>query len=297
MIARHEGSDATADVWAKIAAPLPKGVISWRQDGRPVTRDGKFFARFVSYIDAQFVRERLDSIVPGEWNLSLEMLPHMTTADADGVDNSGVAFKARLSVLGVSRECVGQGKDYKQAATDAFKRAAVRFGIGHELYDMDMLWVQMDGDGKYAKPVEDPQAAYDRKHGRKSEGEQSRPPRQNGADADSRPTGTTEGRPQSTTTHGDSPESNTERGTTSESKVPPCPKCGGRMYDNRAENAVRVAAGKKSRPDFKCADRACGEVIWPAPQRKASRKAAESEPANDVPPWDYEPPDEPEIPF
>jgi phage host-nuclease inhibitor protein Gam len=66
----------------------------------------------------------------------------------------------------VIREDVGTGKDYKQAATDAFKRAAVRFGIGHELYAYEQNWVQMDGDGKYAKPVEDPAVAYARRYGR-----------------------------------------------------------------------------------------------------------------------------------
>jgi hypothetical protein len=65
----------------------------------------------------------------------------------------------------VIREDVGTGKDYKQAATDAFKRAAVRFGIAHELYAYEQNWVQMDGDGKYAKPVEDPGVAYARRYG------------------------------------------------------------------------------------------------------------------------------------
>jgi hypothetical protein len=35
--------------------------LQWRQDGRPATRDGKHFARFVAFIDAQFVRERFDA--------------------------------------------------------------------------------------------------------------------------------------------------------------------------------------------------------------------------------------------
>lgn len=287
MIARHENNGAGSDdIWARIAAPLPREAISWRQDGRPVTRDGKNFARFVSYTDAQFVRERLDSVVPGEWNLTLDVLPLSVPADSDGViDSTPFAFKARLSILGVIREDVGVGRDYKQAATDAFKRAAMRFGVGHELYDMDMLWVQMDGDGKYAKPVEDPQAAYDRKHGSgaKKAGADS-PAQQSG-----RPTGTNGGAQAGESTPAPS------RAAAPAGDVPPCPKCGGRMYDNRAENATRIAAGKKARPDFKCAARACAEVIWPAPQRKASAKNAEAEPANDVPPWDYEPPDE--LPF
>ena len=288
MIARHEGSDATADVWAKIAAPLPKGVISWRQDGRPVTRDGKFFARFVSYIDAQFVRERLDSVVPGEWNLSLELLPLATHPDSDGVfDTTPYAFKARLSILGVSRECVGQGKDYKQAATDAFKRAAVRFGIGHELYDMDMLWVQMDGDGKYAKPVEDPQAAYDRKHGRKSNGNGAAPTQAapsiehdaSVADYTANADGATPGAVE-----------RAERPSVP-ADVPPCPKCGGKMWDNRL--------GKRNpkSPDFKCRDRSCDGVIWPPkPAKSRSNGKGWRPPAADAQPEQPAFVDEPEGP-
>ena len=40
MIARHETQMDRMDIWSKLAAPLPPGVISWRQDGRPIQRDG-----------------------------------------------------------------------------------------------------------------------------------------------------------------------------------------------------------------------------------------------------------------
>src|SRR5512133_1135913 len=161
MIARHEAHMEKSDIWSKLAGALPPGVISWRQDGKPTHRDGKYFARFVAYIEANTVRERLDSVVPGEWDLTLDLLPTIPGAESD----ASCSFKARLQILGVIREDVGTGKDYKQAATDAFKRAAVRFGIGHELYAYEQNWVQVDGDGKYAKPLEDPQTAYVRRYG------------------------------------------------------------------------------------------------------------------------------------
>src|SRR5512138_12096 len=161
MIARHETHMDKMDIWSKLSAPLPTGVISWRQDGKPVQRDGRFVARFVAYIDANTVRERLDSVVPGEWDLTLELLPTLAGPDENGEQTC--SFKARLQVLGVVREDVGTGRDYKQAATDAFKRAAVRFGIAHELYSYGQNWVELDGDGRYAKPVEDPAVVYARR--------------------------------------------------------------------------------------------------------------------------------------
>src|SRR5215210_8195061 len=165
MIARHEAQIEKTDIWSKLAAPLPSDVISWRQDGKPTSRDGRYFARFVAYIEANTVRERLDSVVPGEWDLTLDLLPPLPGTE-EGSDTSNCSFKARLQILGVIREDVGTGRDYKQAATDAFKRAAVRFGIAHELYAYEQNWVQMDGDGKYAKPIEDPAVTYARRYGR-----------------------------------------------------------------------------------------------------------------------------------
>ena len=128
MIARHDTHIEKADIWSRLAEPLPNGVVYWRQDGKVITRDGKYFARFVAYIEANTARERLDAVVPGEWDLTLELLPPLPVTD-DTADAGSCSFKARLQILGVIREDVGTGRDYKSAATDAFKRAAVRFGI------------------------------------------------------------------------------------------------------------------------------------------------------------------------
>src|SRR3982751_5068923 len=123
MIARQDAYIEKTDVWAKLSAPVPSGAISWRQDGKVTARDGKYFARFVAYIEANTVRERLDTVVPGEWDLTLELMPPIAGEDGEGTQCS---FKARLQILGVIREDVGTGRDYKQASTDAFKRGAVR---------------------------------------------------------------------------------------------------------------------------------------------------------------------------
>jgi hypothetical protein len=233
MIARHEAHMEKSDVWSKLAAALPVGVISWRQDGRAVQRDGKFLARFVAYIEANTVRERLDSVVPGEWDLTLELLPAL--AGGDESDAAVASFKARLQILGVVREDVGTGKDYKQAATDAFKRAAVRFGIAHELYAYEQNWVELDSDGKYAKPLEDPQAAYERRHGKRA----------------------TSAPAMKVVPTAEAPVAAQLEAPLSEAEAPSCPKCGGRMWDNRATKRNPKA------PDFKCRDRSCDGVIWP----------------------------------
>src|SRR5918997_2229449 len=233
MIARHETQMTRMDIWWKLAARFPAGVISWRQDGRPIQRDGKFFARFVAYVEANTVRERLDTVVPGEWDLTLDLLPPMPGAPGSvAEDETQVSFKARLQILGVIREDVGTGRDYKSAATDAFKRAAVRFGIAHELYSFEQNWVQIDGDGKYAKPLEDPAAAYARRQGRTGRTDAARTdtPRGDRTDAPRANAGTDAEVPQTIVTDG--PEAAVAAGPRA-SDEPSCPKCGGRMGDNR----------------------------------------------------------------
>src|SRR6187551_1995038 len=251
MIARHETHLDKTDIWSALSAPLPPGVISWRQDGRPISRDGRHIARFVAYIEANTVRERLDAVVPGEWDLTLELLPPVTGLDEDA-NQGACSFKARLQILGVIREDVGTGKDYKQAATDAFKRAAVRFGIAHELYAYEQNWVQMDGDGKYAKPIEDPAVTYARRYGHprvaSAPGEETSAPVEGVADVP----------------------------VVEDASVPPvlgplasdeptCPKCGGRMWDNR------VTKRNPKAPDYKCRDRSCDGVIWPPKPGKVEK--------------------------
>ncbi|MDP9205571.1 MAG: Rad52/Rad22 family DNA repair protein [Gemmatimonadota bacterium] len=233
MIARQDAYIEKTDVWAKLSAPVPSGVISWRQDGKVAARDSKYFARFVAYIEANTVRERLDTVVPGEWDLTLELLPAVPGEDGEGVQCS---FRARLQILGVIREDVGTGRDYKQASTDAFKRAAVRFGIGHELYAYEQNWVEMDSDGKYAKPLEDPQVAYMRRYGS--------------------PASATAGAEPAASGNG-TPETAPPGSLLTDMELVSCPKCGGRMWDNR------VTKRNPKAPDYKCQNRSCDGVIWP----------------------------------
>jgi hypothetical protein len=253
-IGRQDAYTEKTDVWAKLAAPVAAGVISWRQDGKVTARDGKYFARFVAYIEANTVRERLDSVVPGEWDLTMELLP--PAASYEGAEGMECSFKARLQILGVIREDVGHGRDYKQASTDAFKRAAVRFGIGHELYAYEQNWVELDGDGKYAKPVEDPQAAYVRRFGRpqlvKQEGVggEARSQSQT-APASATPPSTPA--PPAVRDPLEPPKS-----LLTDTEIVSCPKCGGRCWDNRLTKRNPKA------PDYKCQNRSCDGVIWPA---------------------------------
>jgi hypothetical protein len=147
------------------------------------------------------VRQRLDAVVPGEWDLTLEVLPP-----------SVVGFKARLQILGVIREMAAIGNDYPHAAVKAFFGAARLFGVEVRA---------PDATTRHETPKPGPVAEALPKN------EPALPPRQE-------------------------PPVRAEADDEEE-----CPKCGGRMWDNRATKRNPKA------PDFKCRDRSCDGVIWP----------------------------------
>jgi hypothetical protein len=238
----------TETIWTRLAAPIDPARIAWRQDGKVTKRGEKFIARFVPYIEANTVRQRLDDVAPG-WSSRLKTLD--AAGDSDGTPMQ--AFRCVLTIKPVgetptnwaTREDVGQGSDYKSAATDAFKRAGVRFGIGQELYEMEMIWVEMDGDGKYAKPIEDPAEVYAKLLKKNGSGEQRRdPPKAHRA----------------TTSSPASSATSTVRSTGSAPNgVPDCPACLGAMWDNRAKK--RSGEFKATAADFVCRDKACGASL------------------------------------
>lgn len=230
----------------KLSAPLKPEEVEMRQDGRAVERRGKYYARFVPYTTAQAIRRRLDDNFPGQW--SFDVLPLPELGDDDGRPLHAVKGVLRIEAdqFQVSRADVGQGADWKVAATDAFKRAAQRLGIGNELYEMEQVWVEVDSNGKYPKPVEDPVD----KLFRMLKGEK---PEVIVADTPAPPSS------QAAAPNDAKADAKTD--------VPPCPDCGGRMWDNRKDKRNPRA------PDFKCRDTSCKGVIWPSKQKSGNTAA------------------------
>ncbi len=254
MIARHDAPTSLdkPNLWSALAAPLDADATAWRPEGDPVARDGGWYVRYVAHPGANAVRERLDRVVPGEWDLTLELLPPLPARAGEPPE---CAFKARLQILGVIREDVGTGRDYKSAANDALARAAVRFGIGHELNDREPNWVVVDGP-ELARPVDAPAAADAR---RAAAADTRRP-----AAAPARPA-----QPEPVLADATSDDAGSDASVSPATDDPACPKCSGRMWDNRLTKRNPKA------PDFKCRDRSCDGVVWPA----RPGESAEPEPA------------------
>lgn len=88
-------------------------------------------ASLVCYLQHTDVYTRIESVDP---NWQSQIL---------SVDWVGEACftRMRLTILGVSRENVGEGNDPKSSASDAIKRCAMLFGVGRYLYDAETVWV------------------------------------------------------------------------------------------------------------------------------------------------------------
>jgi hypothetical protein len=127
----------------KLAEEFPKEAVSWRAQN--VKSDGTS-ALALAYIDARDVMRRLDEAVgPENWQDSYSETPRGRVI---------CSISVRLGPDWISKSDGAGETDVegeKGAISDAFKRAAVKWGIGRYLYDLDAPWVpceSYDAGGK-----------------------------------------------------------------------------------------------------------------------------------------------------
>jgi len=129
------------DIFTRLAEPFDPSVVSWRVGS---TNRRKFEAnqakerkgQALAYIDARDVMQRLDDVVtPAGWQARYVPMANGTTCCEIGVKIDGEwIWKANgAGATDVEGE--------KGAYSDAFKRAAVLWGIGQYLYDVKAPWL------------------------------------------------------------------------------------------------------------------------------------------------------------
>lgn len=140
-----------SEIFDQLKAPFPPDRISWRVGS---TTQDKTRGLAFGYIDARDVMERLDEVAgPENWQCRY---PH---ANGKTVCDIGVNVGALLGLGQTEPDWVwkadGAGDSDIEAAkgalSDAFKRAAVRWGIGRYLYDVPSVWVEIEPAGKSYK--------------------------------------------------------------------------------------------------------------------------------------------------
>lgn len=115
--------DSYRDAAIHLRRPFTAEAVKWKvQTGTLV----------VPHIDARLAIERLNLVIPAKWSDEYESL------------TGGEGLLCRLSVDGITRLDVGSGYKGKGLFSDAFKRAAVKFGVGVSLYALKKLWLETD---------------------------------------------------------------------------------------------------------------------------------------------------------
>lgn len=131
------------DIFERLRAPFPPDRVSWRIGS---TTQDKKKGMALAYIDARDVMDRLDEVVgPGNWQ---DRYPHAAGKTVCEID---IYIEGRGWVTKSDGAGDSDVEAEKGALSDAFKRAAVRWGIGRYLYDVASVWVEIEAAGRSFK--------------------------------------------------------------------------------------------------------------------------------------------------
>lgn len=126
-------------------AEFPKGDVHWR--AQTLTKDGTK-AMALAYIDARDVMDRLDAICgAGNWQDSYTetQTGRVICTISININGEWISKSDGAGATGMEGE--------KGGISDAFKRAAVKWGIGRYLYDCETPWVPCESYERNGKKV------------------------------------------------------------------------------------------------------------------------------------------------
>ena len=127
---------------AKLAAPFPPEVVSWRVG--PTTGDKKS-GMALAYIDARDVQDRFNEVCgPFGWQCRHEVSHDKRITCHIGVRNPETGEWVWKSDGAGETDHEAEKGSY----SDSFKRAAVKWCVGRYLYDIDSPWVAIESKGK-----------------------------------------------------------------------------------------------------------------------------------------------------
>lgn len=135
-------ADDGTELVTKLAAPFDPRRVKWRLQHKKGNR-----GLVLAYVDARDVMGRLDKVVgPANWQ-----------ALYDHVTEHGVVCRLGIRIGGEwiwKANGAGDTKveAEKGALSDAFKRAAVLWGVARYLYRLKAQWVELDQYGNFRAP-------------------------------------------------------------------------------------------------------------------------------------------------
>jgi len=149
----------TETMWDRLSAPTPREEIKWREGPR---------GRQLAYVDARYVMDVLDRVCgPDGWQCRYDWSDGKRLVCTIGIREGVDTWIWKADGAG---ETDIEGE--KGAFSDAFKRAAVRFGIARDLYHLQS---QAPGRVVAGSPVLDVARMKDRFQGQKPAGSPTAP--------------------------------------------------------------------------------------------------------------------------
>jgi len=127
------------DIFARLAAPFDPERVSWRVGS---TNAEKTRGMALAYVDARDVQDRLTEVMGPHWQCRYVPMPNGTTCCEIGLLVEG-DWMWRANGAGNT-----DFEAEKGAYSDAFKRAAVMWGVARYLYDLPGPWVAVEQRGR-----------------------------------------------------------------------------------------------------------------------------------------------------
>ena len=127
-----------------LSEPFPAEAIDWRVGA---TNSDKNKGIALAYLQARPVMDRLDDVIgPDKWTDT-----YMPIQGKDGPVGFICTLSLNLDGQWISKSDGADTSDIesiKGGLSDAFKRAAVKWGVGRYLYDLPGIWVPIEARGK-----------------------------------------------------------------------------------------------------------------------------------------------------
>lgn len=123
-----------------LRAPFKESEIEWRIGQSGIAKSGKPWATCLAYLTSRAVMDRLDEVVgPQNWRDEYEKIEIVSNK---GEVETGFICRLSLCVDGewitkVDGAQTTNFEAFKGGLSDALKRAAVKWGIGRYLYDLE----------------------------------------------------------------------------------------------------------------------------------------------------------------
>ena len=150
------------EIFNALSAPFPTEIVSWRVGSTNAQwrkENEALIGKALAYVDARAVMDRLDAVMGFE-NWQCNYTPGVGPSI---VCNIGLRINGEWIWKADGAGPSDMEAD-KGALSDAFKRAAVRFGIGRYLYDMRSPSVILEPKGKSGVIPKETYAKLDKLH-------------------------------------------------------------------------------------------------------------------------------------